>query len=137
MYKQTVLDKQENDFYSTFTFISISIGVILLLYFFVFVGYDSAYTELYFTDIPQQIGYGDQIDLSFIIHNHEGLNKRYSYTVYVEEEGIKYILKTGSVFMLDDQKNIIQEKVTLPSNFSEGKVHVLIDSQEIYFHLQK
>lgn len=99
------------------------------------------FTELYFTDyskLPTRSVAGENVNFSFTIHNHEGKEFPYTYSVYFEyPSGNRFPIKTAKVNLLDGE----YANISINHKFSEtniyGKMVVKIDelNQSINFLL--
>jgi len=99
------------------------------------------FTELYFDDyskLPTKSVAGEAINFSFTIHNLEGENITYPYTVYFEyPSGQKFILKTGQAVVPNGGIGNVNVNYVFKTSNLYGKVYVRLNNldQKINFIL--
>jgi len=104
--------------YATITML---IFVVILLAVFVEIPFRTqGFTELYFTDVPDEVTVGSTGIFIFTIVNNEASNRYYEYDIYFEQQRID----SGTVFLAQEESvDIVSEYRTL----TRGKQQILID----------
>lgn len=99
------------------------------------------FTELYLTnvsgllrDMPAGIKPGTTITFSFEIHNLEGRNKSYPYTVYILANYGTTTIASGTVELADTASVIIPESYTFKHAASSATVFISIPEQKQSLH---
>lgn len=99
------------------------------------------FTELYFDDyskLPTKSVAGEAINFNFTIHNLEGRDITYPYTVYFEyPSGQKITIKNAEVAVADGGYGKVNIKYAFQTSNLYGKVYVKLDNlnQKINFIL--
>ncbi|HTH93053.1 MAG TPA: hypothetical protein VL576_01045 [Candidatus Paceibacterota bacterium] len=88
------------------------------------------YTELYFNNsenLPKSISKGQKITFSFNIHNVEGIQTTYPYTVnFVYKNGQTLSILKGTVTLADDETRTVIVSHTSTLTDEEGMVQVTL-----------
>lgn len=100
------------------------------------------FTELYFENhlnLPQRIKKNKIYSFKFTIHNHESVDKNYTYEIYFEKDGKKQIVKESSIFIKDEEYTTIDENFSI--DLSKTKAKIVVDlsnnNQQIGFWIEK
>ncbi len=87
-----------------------------------------AFTELYFesySSLPTRISKDGSLVFRFTIRNMEGESTAYPYIVYfVDQDGRKFALSSGSVTLPDSGEKIIEVKHTFLDSGQAGRIVV-------------
>jgi len=99
------------------------------------------YTELYFAPpaaLPAQILVGSTLPLSFVIANHEGSARLYSWSALWEKAGGVEVLTSGTAHVADGQAVRVRSSAALGAISGVGVVVVKLAApvQKIDFHLR-
>lgn len=99
------------------------------------------FTELYFENhinLPKQVIRWQEYPFTFTIHNLEYKDMDYPYTVYLERDGVKTTLSTGSASLKHDEYRTISE---FAGPFKQLRTKVVVElsanRQSIAFWLEK
>jgi len=103
--------------------------------------HDQTYTELAFNNVynlPNTIPSNDNISFSFWIHNVEGHEYFYPYTISLISGGKTTILEKGSFSLLRNAQKSINENLSIPHSTNRQQVAVTLTNlhQSIDFWLK-
>ena len=85
-------------------------------------------TELYFNNnakLPSSATNNQVISFTFVIHNLETTDYRYSYDVSVNINGTRHIVDSGNVLVKNNQYSVKNEKFNLMN--SSGRQEVVVE----------
>ncbi len=95
------------------------------------------FTELYFNDpasLPSEVTKGTKIDFSFTIHNLEGTDKDYTYSVYfTDAAGAVTSIDKNTHYIANDGNEIIQETYTYSGTAGRITVELPELNQSLHF----
>lgn len=87
--------------------------------------HNQTFTELAFNNVynlPTTIPANNQISFSFWVHNVEGRNLVYPYTIIIKSGNTSTVIKKGEFYLADNHQASIKENVTLPSTSNNNSV---------------
>jgi hypothetical protein len=108
-----------------------------------FIPRPETYTELYFTDgatnLPKKISKGDNISLSFMVHNAENRPMSYPYEVLLTSQGATstLLLSGGTVDIAEGERKsmTVHLKFLATPPYSVISVRLTQSGKEIRFHV--
>jgi len=87
--------------------------------------HNQKFTELAFNNVynlPTTIPSNGQISFSFWVHNVEGRNLVYPYTIIIKSGNTSTVIKKGDFYLGNNHQTSIKESVTVPSTSSDNTV---------------
>lgn len=89
-------------------------------------------TELYFNtvDLPDSVTTDQEIRFAFVIHNLEMTNYQYSYVVFVNTHGTRYIVDRGTVLVQNNQYYVKNEQFRLVHSLERRNVTVQLTNKQ-------
>ena len=132
---------EEDKIYNILIIASV-IGIVAILTMIIAFNPDNNYTELYFeTPLPDQVELNKDYSFSFSIHNLEGKEMNYAYTVYIEYYSplnkITSIetINSNSVNLAHDEIATIPSNINIEEDFTTARIVVESNNQQIYFEV--